>query len=100
MALAGSQQVHLAATVDGENPASQSPFPPCSIINSSNPFPISPSPVYTLLTQNIIGGPYPYSSAGVPKGLCAIDVQYMTGSVRQQSTIIVQEAYATVIAAL
>lgn len=100
MALAGSQQVHLAATVDGENPASQSPFPPTSIINANNPFPVSPSPVYTLLTQNIIGGPYPYSSTNVPKGNCAIDVQYMTGSVRQQSTIIVQEAYATVIAAL
>jgi hypothetical protein len=96
MALAGSQQVHLAATVDGTKPYGGSPFPPCGAITPLDPFPQSPSPVYTLLTQNIIGGPYPYSSLNYPKANCAVDVQYFVGSTRQQSTILLIESYTTV----
>lgn len=97
-ALSGSQQVHLAATVDGEKPYGGSPFPPCGAITPLNPFPQSPSPVYTLLGQNIIGGPYPYSSLNYPKANCAVDVAYQVGATTQQSTILLIETYATVIA--
>ena len=97
-ALTGSQQVHLAATVDGGKPGSQSPFPPCGAITAAEPFPSSPSPVYTLLAQNIIGGPYPYTPGSYLKAGCAVDVEYFTGSMRQQSTIYLIESYATVIA--
>lgn len=104
MALTGVQQVNLAATVDGERPPAQSPFPPCSIINNANPFPPSPSPVYTLLTQNIIGGPYPYtpsaSNNNVKYGQAAIDVFYRVGSTEMTSTIIVTQSYATVFGAM
>lgn len=102
MALAGTQQVHLAATVDGGNPTTTTgPFPACDVINAANPFPASPSPVYTLLTQNIVGGPYPFTpNASYPHANCAIDVAYQVGQTRQQSTILVVEAYSTVIAAL
>jgi hypothetical protein len=100
MALEGTQQVHLAATVDGLNPDSSSPFPPCGVITAATPFPQSATPVYTLLTQNIVGGPYPYTPGSYTKALTAIDVAYQVGSTRQQSTIYVTEAYATVIAAL
>ncbi len=99
-ALAGSQQVHLAATVFGEKIASlsQSPFPPCGAITAANPFPQSPSPVYTLLAQNIVGGPYPYTPGTYLKAGCAIDVAYQVGQTKQQSTIYVTESYATIIA--
>ncbi len=101
MALAGTQQVHLAATPYGTLPGvGGSPFPPCGAITAATPFPQSPSPVYTLLTQNIVGGPYPYTPGTYLKALTAIDVAYQVGQTRQQSTIYVTEAYATVIAAL
>lgn len=100
MALAGAQQVHLAATVDGLRPGSQSPFPPCGAITKADPYPQSPSPVYTLLTQNIIGGPYPYTPGSYTAAGCAVDVQYWTGAQVQQSTIYLIESYATVIGAL
>lgn len=102
MALVGTQQVHLAATVDGGKPAfSASPFPTCDVINAANPFPQSPSPVWTLLTQNIVGGPYPYTpTVNYPHANCAIDVAYNTGAFQQQSTIYVVESYSTVVAGL
>jgi len=101
MALAGQQTVHLAATVDGERPLSSSPFPATSVINANNPFPQSPSPAYVLLTQNIVGGPYPYSNANsYPKANCAVDVKYNTGAFNQQSTIYLIESFATVVAGL
>ena len=101
MALAGQQIVHLAATVDGDRPLSGSPFPPTSVINANNPFPQSPSPAFVLLTQNIVGGPYPYSNPNsYPKANCAVDVKYNTGAFNQQSTILLVESFATVQAAL
>lgn len=101
MALTGTQQVHLAATVDGGKPSSSNtPFPPCGAITAADPFPQSPTPVWTLLTQNIVGGPYPYTPGTYLKALTAIDVAYQVGQTRQQSTIYVTEAYTTVISLL
>ncbi len=100
MALNGAQQVHLAATPDGTRPLSQSPFPPCGAITAADPFPQSPSPVYTLLTQNIVGGPYPYTPGTYKAANCAIDVQYQVGQTRQQATIYVTETYTVVNGAL
>ena len=98
-ALTGSQQVHLAATVFGVNNCfSQSPFPPCGAITAADPFPQSPSPVYTLLAQNIVGGPYPYTPGTYLKAGTAVDVKYQVGQTTQQSTIYLIESYATVIA--
>ena len=96
-ALVGSQQVHLAATVEGRHPTSGA-FPACGAITPLDPFPTSPSPAYTLIAANVVGGPYAYSSLNYPKANCAIEVQYFVGPTRQTSTILVQETYATVIA--
>lgn len=96
-ALAGSQQVHLAATVEGTQPTSGA-FPACGAITPLTPFPQSPSPVYTLIGANIVGGPYPYSSINYPQANCAVEVEYFVGATRQTSTILIQESYATVIA--
>lgn len=96
-ALVGSQQVHLAATVEGRNPTSGA-FPACGAITPLTPFPDSPSPVYTLIAANVVGGPYPYSSINYPKANSAVEVQYFVGPTRQTSQILLIESYATVIA--
>lgn len=96
-ALVGSQQVHLAATVEGTNPTSGA-FPACGAITPLNLFPASPSPVYTLIAANVVGGPYPFSSVNYPQANCAVEVQYFVGPTRQTSKILIQESYATVIA--
>lgn len=96
-ALTGSQQVHLAATVEGLNPTS-GVFPACGSITPLSPFPPSPSPVYTLIAKNVIGGPYPYSSINYPAANCSVEVEYHVGATRQTSTILLVESYATVVA--
>jgi hypothetical protein len=96
-ALVGSQQVHLAATVEGVNPTSGA-FPACGAITPLNPFPPSPSPAYTLIAANVVGGPYAYSSLNYPQANCALEVEYFVGPTRQTSKILLIETYATVIA--
>lgn len=96
-ALTGSQQVHLASTVEGKNPTSGA-FPACGAITPLDPFPASPSPVYTLIAANMVGGPYPYSSVNYPKANCAVEVEYNVGATVQSSLILLIETYATVIA--
>lgn len=99
MALAGQQTVNLVATVDGGQPLSQSPFPPCNPINAANPFPQSPTPQFVLLTSQVQGlKVFPQSpvNANYPGANCAIDVEYWTGSVKQTSTILVTQTLTTV----
>lgn len=100
MALAGYQTVHLAATVEGTRPSSNSPFPPCGAITAGDPFPQSPTPAFTLLTANIVGGPNLYTPGAYLKGQTSVEVQYFVGSTRQTSTIIVTESVSTVQAGL
>lgn len=96
MALAGQQVVNLVATVDGLNPTSQSPFPPCGTINAANRFPQSPTPAFTLLTAQVQSISANTDTINYPGAGAQINVDYWTGSVKQTSTIFVTQSVTTV----
>ena len=92
--MANSQVVHLAATPEGLNPVSASPFPPCGAITASDRFPASPSPSFNLITAQV-QSVTPYSGS-YTAGNASVNIKYQQGNMVQNTVIITTETAAAI----
>ncbi len=97
--MANSQLINLAATPEGLQPTSDSPFPPVGIITPGNLYPASPSPGF-YLQSGTVKGVYPVVDTLYPAANSAIFVQYWAGNMIRTEKILATQTAAAINTAL